>query len=129
MWSGPTGFSILLACDNETDGRELMEDAICLLNNRWHIEFEMRQQDNIWYAWGRQAKFTVAESTIQRALGDLFLQELITFQKGPLDTSFDSALRYQKCKRKWNVPDVVSLPSEDTGGVGTPVTNFLKKRK
>lgn len=129
MWSGPTGFSLLLVCTREQDGRDLLEDAICLLANRWHIEFEMKHQENIWYAWGKQARFTVSDSTIQRALGDLFSQELITFQKGPPDTSFDSALRYQKCKRKWNVPDVVSLPSEDTGGAGTLVTNFLKKRK
>lgn len=128
MWSGPTGFSLLLICTKK-DGKELLEDAICLISNRWHIEFEIKQQDHIWYAWGKQSRFNVGEPTIQRALGDLFSQELIHFQKGSPDTSFDSALRYQKCKRKWNVPDVVSQPSEDIGGVGTPVINFRKKAK
>lgn len=118
----------MLVC-NQDDGKDLLEDAVCLIANRWHIEFEVKNQDGAWYAWGKQTRFTVSDATIQRALGDLFSQELVTFQKGPPDTSFDSALRYQKCKRKWNVPDVVSQLSEDTGGVGTPVINFRKKAK
>lgn len=129
LWAGPTGFSLLLVSSHPEDAKELIEDAICLISNRWHIEFELRQQDGCWYAWGKQSRFTVAEATIQRALGDLFSQELVQFQKGPPDTSFDSALRYQKCKRKWNVPDVVSQTSDDTGGAGTPVINFRKKQK
>nr|QLM06160.1 nonstructural protein p15 [Mouse kidney parvovirus] len=128
MWSGPTGFSLLLI-SSHANAQELLEDAICLLSNRWHIEFEIKNQDNVWYAWGKQSRFTVGESTLQRALGDLYSQELVTFQKGPPDTSFDSALRYQKCKRKWNVPDVVSLPSDDTGGAATPVISFRKKAR
>ncbi|QHB35438.1 accessory protein p15 [Capuchin kidney parvovirus] len=126
MWTGPTGFSLLLISEHD---KEYLEDAVCLLANRWHIEFEAREHEGVWYAWGKQSRFTVAETTLQRALGDLYSQGFITFQKGPPDTSFDSALRYQKCKRKWNVPDVVSQPCEDIGGGGMPVMNFRKKGK
>lgn len=129
QWAGPNGFSILLMTTDTDHGQEYIQDAICLLANRWYIEFECKQENDVWYAWGKQNRFTVAEHTIQRALGDLFTNNHISFQRGPVDTSFDSALRYQKCKRKWNVPDQVSQISDDTGGAGTPVINFFKKKK
>lgn len=136
--TGPQGFSILLNTTGLGYGgksratteeqHELIQDAVVLLSHRWNIEFELKEIEGTWFAWGRQTRFTVGEGTIQRALGDLFSQELVTFQRGSSDTSFDSALRYQKCKRKWNVPDVVSLNYEDTGGT-TTLPNYFKKKK
>lgn len=138
--TGPQGFSVLLSTTGHTYGGggaveatqeellELMQDAVVLLSHRWNMEFEIRQIEGQVYAWGKQSRFTVGESTIQRALGDLYLQELITFQRGAPDTSFDSALRYQRCKRKWNVPDVVSLNLDDTGGTATMPSYFKKKK-
>lgn len=136
--AGPQGFSLLLSTTGNIYGggssqdpkilEELIRDAVVLIGNRWNIDFELKQIDGMWHAWGKQTRFTVGEITIQRALGDLYLQELITFQRGGPDTSFDGALRYQKCKRKWNVPDIVSLNSDDTSGVPT-LSTFFKKKK
>lgn len=135
--TGPQGFSVLLhttglgygeETPSSEDLHDLIQDAVVLLAHRWNMEFEIREIDGVWYAWGKQTRFTVGETTIQRALGDLYSQELIVFQRGASDTSFDSALRYQRCKRKWNVPDIVSLSSEDTGGAPT-AANFFKKKK
>lgn len=131
-WQGPQGFSILLQTTNKPyaggEPKELMQDAICLLQHRWQIEFEMREIDGTWYAWGKQKRFTAGEITIQKALGDLFTDDLIIFQRGAPDDSFDSALRYQQCKRKWNVPEQVSLSSDDTGGATIPAW-LVKKKK
>lgn len=131
-WQGPQGFSVLLQTTHKTyagiEPDDLIQDAVCLLQHRWQMEFETKKIDNTWYAWGRQKRFTVGDLTIQRALGDLFTEELIIFQRGAPDDSFDSALRYQQCKRKWNVPEQVSLSSEDTGGTATPAW-YMKKKK
>lgn len=131
-WQGPSGFSVLLQTTNKPyeggEPKDLILDAICLLQHRWQIEFEMREIEGIYYAWGKQKRFTAGEITIQKALGDLYIEDLITFQRGSPDDSFDSAIRFLQCKRKWNVPDQVSLSSEDTGGTAAPAWHAKKKK-
>nr|WMM64979.1 accessory protein p15 [Hedgehog chapparvovirus] len=132
-WDGPTGFTLLLtvhAGTKETlaECRELILDAICLISHRWNMEFELKEEKGTFHAWAKNTRFTVGDLTIQKALGDLFDNGLITFQRGPPDSTFESAIRYLQCKRKWNVPDVVSVISDDTGGAHQPLW-FKPKRK
>nr|USH59380.1 hypothetical non-structural protein [Chaphamaparvovirus carnivoran1] len=129
-WSGPSGFTLLLwSVDTPpeySEKKDILLDAISLLSGRWGLEFEFVTKNNELYAYATCSRFSVAERTVERALGDLFPAYII-FHKGPVTATVDSLVRFQQCKQKWNVADVLSPESDDSRGRET--TLFWKKRK
>lgn len=107
------------------DEEETLQDAIILLSCRWGLEFEQSVIHDEHFAYATCSRFTVSEQTIGNALGDMY-PGYIEIYKAPASTTFSQAVRFLKCKSKWNVPTNVSAASEDTSGQGQPA--WKKKR-
>lgn len=120
QWTGPAGFSLLLWCcdlpDGYTEKREVILDAITLLSGRWGIEFDLQEKDGELYAFSTCSRFSVAERTVEKALGDMF-PGYISFHKGPLSANADSLIRFQRCKSRWNVADVLFTDADGSPGM------------
>lgn len=116
----PTGFSCLIwvntTPDDDTSPSDLLLDAISLLSIRWGLEFIRESREDEEYAWCTTTKFTVGEQTLNRALGDLVADGWLGILRCSASTTLDTAIRFRKCKQKWNVPDVVSQPHDDSSG-------------
>lgn len=129
-WSGPTGFTLLLWSvdkpEDYTDEKDVLLDAIALLSGRWGLEFDFIERENRLYASTTCSRFSIGIATIEKALGDLH-PNYISFHKGPLTSTVDALIRFQRCKEKWNVADVLSADSDDTRGPNT--TSFWKRKK
>lgn len=125
------GFSVLLwvidTPDDDTSSSDLLLDAISLLSIRWGLEFTRETREDGEYAWSSTTRFTVGEPTLNRALGDLVSNGYIGILRCSASTSIDTAIRYRKCKEKWNVPDVVSQPFDDSIGSREPPWKRGKK--
>lgn len=117
-FSGTSGCSLLVWVDTETLGGEpmenselddkakgMLEDAVCLLGTRWGIEFSYHLHGGVSYAFGVQPRYTIGVQTALRALGDLAVHVKV-HKGGPHDT-VAQLVRYQECKRKYNVPETV----------------------
>nr|QMI57840.1 hypothetical protein [Chestnut teal chaphamaparvovirus] len=123
-FSGGTGCSLLLWVDSESTGiqqmegdqpsnkiKEMLQDACCLLGVRWSIEFSYHQHGGMLYAFGSQPRYTIGLPTVIRALGDLG-DSIKVHRGGPFDTA-EQLIRYQECRAKYHVPEVVH---EDISG-------------
>lgn len=140
------GFSVLLWCkaesslleridptrqhavlSRETMERELLQDAACLLGCRWSMNVTLDAYDNILYAYGTNNRITVSNATIHKALGDL--NEHVDFIRSTPNTDFETLARYQRCRRKWNVPDQVSDTSSGWGDTESATTSVPTKRR
>lgn len=129
-WSGPSGFTILLWChdipEEYTEKREVLLDAIALLSGRWGLEFDIKECEGELYACATCTRFSVAERTVEKALGDIH-PAYISFHKGPVTASLDSLIKFQQCKTRWNVADVLSSDADGSPGMGQ--ASPWKKRK
>lgn len=117
-FGGSGGCSLLVWVDSSTLGEEQMEgdqshnkedellqDAVCLLGTRWGIEFSMHSHGGVSYAFGVQSRYTIGVQTALRALGDLSMHVRV-HRGGQHDTAMQ-LIRYQECRRKYNVPETV----------------------
>lgn len=107
--------------------KELLNDAITLWSVRWGIDMGMVTIDHHLYIYGSTLRFTASNNTIRDAIGDL--SEHIEFYRGtPVNTAED-LVRYQKCRKKWKVPD----RSENSSGWGdsaqAETSQFSKRKK
>lgn len=94
--------------------KQMLEDAVCLLGVRWGIDFSYHTHGGVLYAFGVQPRYTIGLQTALRALGDL-ANHCKVFRGGPHDT-VDQLVKYQACRAKYRVPEVVH---EDTYGEGS----------
>lgn len=129
-WSSSStqGFAVLLKVvdtPEDMDEEETLQDATILLAGRWGLEFEYSVINEEHYAYATCSRFTVSEQTIGNALGDMY-PGYIEIYKAPASCTFSQAVKFLKCKTKWNVPANVSAASEDSSGQGQPA--WKKKR-
>lgn len=128
-FSGANGCSLLVWVDTETlsdssttmeggeshsETKPMLEDAVCLLGTRWGIDFTYMEHGGVLYAFGTQPRYPIGIATISRALGDL-AAHIKVHRGGPHDTALQ-LIKYQECRRKYNVPETVH---EDTYGEGS----------
>nr|QMI57954.1 hypothetical protein [Wood duck chaphamaparvovirus] len=116
---GGSGCTLLVWIDNESwrlenmdsnqkedKKKELLEDAIILLSGRWNMESTIMESNGIVYGFLVCPRFVVGIPTVIRALGDLGGHVHI-HRGGPTDSG-KQLIRYVECKKRYNVPDVVS---------------------
>lgn len=100
--------------------RGLLTDAGILLGMRWNVECTIHDIEGDLYSFTIVSRFTVSNTGIERALGDL--TEHIKFIRGNPANTLDELVRYKKCKERWRVPDPTTESTsgqEDTGRAGT----------
>lgn len=107
--------------------KEWLSDASVLWGARWGIDFSWHQCSGVSYIFGVQARFTVSEATLQRALGNL--SEYICFHRGGPHSTWEELVRYQQCKEKWRVPDKVSDTTSGEGYQEQALAHSWGKRK
>lgn len=95
----------------DDNAKGMLEDACCLLGTRWGIEFSYHSDGGVLYAFGVQPRYPIGVQTVLRALGDLSCHVKV-HRGGPHDTAAQ-LIKYQACRRKYNVPETVH---EDTYG-------------
>nr|QMI57870.1 hypothetical protein [Chestnut teal chaphamaparvovirus] len=129
-YGAANGFSILVWVDRQSPiwtstedterpnvEKELLQDAVILLGTRWNMDFQFHTANDVLYAFGVCARFTVGIPTITRALGDLAVH--VKFNRGGGTDVANTLIRYKECKEKYGVPDVVS---EGSSGSDLPET-------
>ena len=85
---------------------DLLRDFATLLGIRWNMDITIKQIDGDIYAYGCNQRFTVSNSTLRNAIGDL--ADHVDFLRSSPDNDADNLIRYKLCKAKWNVPDIVT---------------------
>lgn len=113
--------------DSDRTGRGLLSDACVLLGMRWGLEFTISDYGGTSFGFGVITRFTVSNSTITRALGDL--ADHISFLRGNAHHTFQELVRYKECKEKWHVPDQVTESYSGQEDTARPQTSTGHKRQ
>lgn len=106
--------------------RTLLKDAQLLLGCRWTMDFTFLDLDGVCYVHGNNNRFTVSNSTIDKALGDLV--EHVGYIRSTATITANDLIEYKKARERWNVQD-----SDTSGGMAGPEqpgtsTDFKRKR-
>lgn len=118
----------LTAEDMIAKEKEWLQDASILWGTRWSMDFSFHTIDGVTYIFSVQARFTVSEATLSRALGGLGAH--ISFHRGGPHSTWEELVRYQACKQKWRVPEKVSDPGSGEGyQEATPGLSWGKRKK
>lgn len=107
--------------------QELLRDFSALVGIRWGFEISIHVVDGDVYAYGVQPRFTVGNSTLRNAIGDL--NEHVHFLRSSANSSLEDLVRYQRCKRKWGVEEPVTDASSGWEASPREETSTGIKRK
>lgn len=107
--------------------KALLDDASTLLGCRWQMDFQQITIDSQIYIFGTQTRFTVSNATIRVALGEL--ADHVEFLRGTSHNTAEELARFQKCKKKWKVPDLTTESSSGWGGSEQGETSTFTKRR
>lgn len=110
----------------DAKAKELLEDAVILLSGRWSMDSSYLESNGKLYAHLVCPRFTIGPATIIRALGNLG-GTVHVHRGGPADSA-KQLVRYIECKRKYEVPDVVSGDSSGDVDQGSSYQNYWAKK-
>lgn len=110
--------------------QEVMSDVKILIGTRWSMDMqtiETTQGEPLTY--GINTRFMIGDKTIKNALGDL--TDHVDFFRGNVNSTPEELMRYLQCKRKWNVPEVVTESTssgwQESEQAGTSTTRKFRR--
>ncbi|QMI57836.1 hypothetical protein [Chestnut teal chaphamaparvovirus 3] len=107
--------------------KEFVDDAVLLLSIRWNLEPHIVESKGVLYGFLVCPRFNIGSQTIKRALGAL--HDSIEFHRGSGTDTATNLIRYIECKKKYQVPDIVSEGSSGDQEMGQTSGGFWQQTK
>lgn len=101
---------------HDFDPKELTGDCACLVGGRWGGRTSVLTLPSGSYVFFATTGFAPSLNTCLKAIGELSVYFGVV--RGSPDSTAETLVKYLECRKKWSVPEDLSLESSGSSGEG-----------